>query len=110
MSSGTTTGGGFHEILKERARGPKNLGPMETDMCERAMGMILSGEATPAQIGGFLLVGRAAGDDARELTGYARALRSYVREMEVPSGPPTVTVTGGFDGKLRTFNVGRLPP
>ena len=26
--------------------------------------------------------------------------------MEVPTGPPTVTVTGGFDGKLRTSNVG----
>lgn len=106
MSPGEASYYSFHEILKERARGPKNLGPLETDVCERAMEMILAGEATPAQIGGFLLVGRAAGDDAQEFTGYARALRSRVREIEAPSGPPTVTVTGGFDGKLRTFNVG----
>ena len=106
MSPGKTAGYSFYEILKERARGPKNLGPLEADVCERAMGMILAGEATPAQIGGFLLVGRAAGDDAQELLGYTRALRSRVREIEVPPGSPTVTVTGGFDGKLRTFNVG----
>ena len=106
MSPGEAAGRSFHEILKERARGPKNLGPLEAEMCERAMGMILDGEATPAQVGGFLLVGRAAGDEAQELLGYTRALRSRVREIEVPPGAPVVTVTGGFDGKLRTFNIG----
>lgn len=96
----------FREILKERARGPGHLGHLEPEMCGRAMELILSGEATPAQIGGFLLVGRAVGDNAAELAAYARALRSFVREIEVSPGRPTVTVTGGFDGKLRTFNVG----
>ena len=76
MSPGEGAENGFQEILRERARGPKNLGPLDTEMCERAMDMILTGEATPAQIGGFLLVGRAAGDDAQELAGYTRALRS----------------------------------
>ena len=106
MRSGKTSGECFHEILKERARGPKNLGPLEAEVCERAMHMILDGEATPAQVGGFLLVGRAAGDDAQELIGYTRALRSRVQEIEAPPGSPTATVTGGFDGKVRTFNVG----
>ncbi len=106
MRPGKTSGERFHEILKERARGPKNLGPLEVEVCEKAMHMILAGEATPAQVGGFLLVGRAAGDDVREFTGYTRALRSRVQEIEVPPGVPTVTVTGGFDGKVRTFNVG----
>jgi anthranilate phosphoribosyltransferase len=70
------------------------------------MELILSGEATPAQIGGFLLVGRAVGDSVAELAAYARPMRSFVSTIEAPEGSPVVTVTGGFDGKVRTFNVG----
>jgi anthranilate phosphoribosyltransferase len=70
------------------------------------MELILSGAATPAQIGGFLLVGRAVGDSAAELAAYARPMRTVARTMEAPPGLPVVTVTGGFDGKLKTFNVG----
>jgi anthranilate phosphoribosyltransferase len=62
----------FRRILKLRARGPEHLGYLEPELCERAMELILSGEATPAQIGGFLLVGRAVGDSAAELAAYAR--------------------------------------
>lgn len=96
----------FREILKLRARGPEHLGFLEPELCERAMELILAGVATPAQIGGFLLVGRAVGDSPAEMAGYARAVRSFARPIEAPEGPPVVTVTGGFDGKIRTFNVG----
>ncbi len=106
MSPGGSAGEGFHEILKLRARGPEHLGSLDPELCERAMELIFSGQATPAQIGGFLLVGRAVGDGPAELAAYARATRSFVRPVEAPEGSPVVTVTGGFDGKLRTFNVG----
>jgi len=96
----------FREILKLRARGPEHLGPLDPGLCERAMELILSGDATSAQVGGFLLVGRAVGDSAPEMAAYARAARSFVETIEAPEGPPSVTVTGGFDGKLKTFNVG----
>ena len=99
-------GEAFREILKARARGPRHLGPLDPELCERAMELILSGEATPAQAAGFLLVGRAVGDESVELATYARAARSFVREIEPPAGGPIVTVTGGFDGKVGTFNVG----
>lgn len=97
-------GEAFRELLKDRARGPSRLGPLDPETCERAMDMILSGEATPAQAAGFLLVGRAAGDSPEELAAYARAMRRFVRA--VPTGGPVVAVSGGFDGKLRTMNVG----
>jgi anthranilate phosphoribosyltransferase len=96
----------FREILKLRARGPEHLGFLEPALCERAMELILAGVATPAQIGGFLLVGRAVGDSPAEMAAYARATRSFARPIEAPEGPPVVMVTGGFDGKIRTFNVG----
>ncbi|MCA1719345.1 MAG: hypothetical protein LC781_21830 [Actinobacteria bacterium] len=96
----------FREILKLRARGPEHLGFLEPELCERAMELILAGVATPAQIGGFLLVGRAVGDSPAEMAAYARPMLSLARPIEAPEGPPVVTVTGGFDGKIRTFNVG----
>lgn len=100
------TGEEFAQILKERARGPGHSGHLDPGLCERAMHLILAGKATPVQIGGFLLVGRAIGDSAAELAAYARALRAWTRTIEVPPAPPTVAVAGGFDGKLRTFNLG----
>src|SRR5918998_4941137 len=96
----------FREILKLRARGPAHLGFLDPGLCESAMELMLSGDATPVQIGGFLLVGGAVGDSPAELAAYARAALSFVRTIEAPPGSPVVTVTGGFDGKIRTFNVG----
>ncbi|WP_162924779.1 anthranilate phosphoribosyltransferase [Rubrobacter indicoceani] len=97
-------GEAFRELLRERARGPASVGPLAPEVCERAMCEILSGGATPAQAAGFLLVGRAAGDSPEELAAYTRALRGFVREL--PADRPTVSVAGGFDGKLRTANIG----
>ncbi len=90
----------FREILKVRARGPAHLGFLAPELCERAMKLMLSGGATPAQIGGFLLVGRAVGDSPAEMAAYARPMLSLARPIEAPEGPPVVTVTGGFDGKI----------
>lgn len=100
----------FREILKERARGPGNLGPLDPALCERAMRMILAGQATPAQTSGFLLVGRAVGDSPPEMAAYTRAARTLVRPVTIdnPSRVPLVSVAGSFDGKLRTFNTGAL--
>lgn len=104
MSAGA--GEEFREILKQRARGPTHRGALDPALCGRAMELILSGAATPAQIGGFLLVGRAVGDSAAEMAAYTRPMQALARAFAAPPGPPVVSVTGGFDGKLRTFNVG----
>ena len=96
----------FRQILKLRARGPEHLGFLEPELCERAMELILSGEATPAQIGGFLLVGRAVGDSAAELAAYAHPMRSFVRTIQATEGPPVVTVTG-HPAELLLWALGR---
>lgn len=96
----------FAPYLKAQARGPAHLGELDPETSEAAMTLILRGVPSPAQISGFLLVGRARKEGFRELAAYARAMRSFIREVEPPPGPAVVTVVGGFDGKLRTFNVG----
>ena len=96
----------FAPYLKAQARGPSNLGELDPDFSEEAMDLMLRGVASPAQVSGFLLVGRARTETYKELAAYARAARKFVRKIKAPSGEPVVTVTGGFDGKVRTFNVG----
>ncbi len=68
------------------------------------MGEIMSGEATPAQIGGFLVALRAKGETVDEITGCAEAMREHVVRIH-PTRDDVVDVVGtGGDG-ARTFNI-----
>ena len=96
----------FAPYLKELARGPDSLQDLDPKMAREATELILRGVATPAQAAGFFLIGRAKGNGAGELAGIAQGLLALVRPIESPGDGPTVAVAGGFDGKLRTANVG----
>lgn len=64
---------------------------------------IMTGEATPAQIGAFLMALRLNGETADEITGMAAVMRQ--KAVRVPTDGELVDVVGtGGDG-LRTFNV-----
>ena len=68
------------------------------------MGEIMRGEATPAQIGGFLVALRAKGETADEIVGCAEAMREHVVPVR-PERTDVVDVVGtGGDG-ARTFNI-----
>lgn len=68
------------------------------------MGEIMRGEATPAQIGGFLVALRAKGETVEEIAGCAEAMREHVLPVR-PRREDVVDVVGtGGDG-ARTFNV-----
>ena len=68
------------------------------------MGSIMDGEATPAQIAGFLVALRTKGETADEITGFAEAMREHVVPV-TPQRAPLVDVVGtGGDG-AHTFNI-----
>jgi anthranilate phosphoribosyltransferase len=68
------------------------------------MGSIMDGEATPAQIAGFLVALRTKGETADEIAGFAEAMREHVVPV-TPSRTPIVDIVGtGGDG-ARTFNI-----
>jgi anthranilate phosphoribosyltransferase len=68
------------------------------------MSSIMDGEATPAQIAGFLVALRTKGETADEIAGFAEAMREHVIPVE-PQRAPLVDVVGtGGDG-ARTFNI-----
>ena len=65
----------------------------------------MAGEATPAQIGGFLVALRLKGETADEIAGFAEAIRGYVADRRRRSGPTSSTPPGtGGDGQA-TINI-----
>ena len=48
---------------------------LSAGQAERVMDEVMTGEATPAQIAGFLIALRVKGETADEITGCARAMR-----------------------------------
>jgi len=77
---------------------------------ERAMDEIMSGEATPAQIGAFITGLRMKGETVDEITGAARTMRAKATKIKVSReivsiDQPILDIVGtGGDG-TRTFNV-----
>jgi anthranilate phosphoribosyltransferase len=68
-----------------------------------AMGSVMDGEATPAQLAALLVALRMRGETVEELTGFATAMRERVLRVEAPKGTIDVVGTGG-DGS-GTFNI-----
>lgn len=66
-----------------------------------AMGEILAGEATPAQIAGFVVALRAKGETIEELTGLVEAMYAVMTPISVPGRLLDVVGTGGD----RSFSV-----
>src|SRR6202041_207994 len=76
---------------------------LSADEAEAAFTIIMSGEATPAQIGALLMAMRVRGEQVPEITGAVRAMRSRMAAIEAPDGAIDVCGTGG-DG-AGTLNV-----
>ncbi|MEO8273224.1 MAG: anthranilate phosphoribosyltransferase [Chloroflexota bacterium] len=68
-----------------------------------AMGAVMDGEATPAQLAAMLMGLRMRGETVEELAGFASAMRERVLRVEAPEGAIDVVGTGG-DGS-GTFNI-----
>jgi len=68
------------------------------------MQVIMSGEGTPAQIGGFLVALRAKGETADEIAGCAEAMREHVVAVRPKRDDLVDTAGTGGDGS-NTFNI-----
>ncbi|MBA2615809.1 MAG: anthranilate phosphoribosyltransferase [Actinobacteria bacterium] len=69
-----------------------------------AMGAVMGGEATPAQIGGFLVALRLKGETPDEITGFAEAMRACVLPVRPARSDLVDTAGTGGDG-AGTFNI-----
>jgi len=82
---------GLKPVLARLGRGER-LSHAEADA---AFGVVMDGQATPAQIGGMLMAMRARGETVPELTGAVAALRNRMARIEIPAGAIDVCGTGG---------------
>ena len=78
-------------------------GSLSTDEAHAAMGAVMDGEATPAQLAAMLMGLRMRGETVDELAGFALAMRERVLRVDAPDGAIDVVGTGG-DGS-GTFNI-----
>jgi anthranilate phosphoribosyltransferase len=80
-----------------------NLSALEA---EEAMQIIMTGQATPSQIGGYLVGLRMKGETVDEIAGSARAMRAQASPVPFYNGhgPLLDTAGTGGDGK-HTFNI-----
>src|SRR5882724_1719843 len=86
-------------LLAHVAQG-KSLSESEA---EAAFEIIMSGNATPSQMGAFLMALRVRGESVDEITGAARIMRAKALTIDAPPGTIDTVGTGG--DASGTFNI-----
>ena len=81
-------------------------GSLSVDAAAAAMGEIMSGDATPAQIGAFVTALRMKGETVDEIAGMAAAMREKSLRVPVADGGGVVVDTCGTGGDSSgSFNI-----
>lgn len=91
--------GEFKRLLAKVATGAA----LTESESETAFDIIMAGNATPSQMGGFLMALRVRGETVGEITGAARILRAKAVRIEAPPGTIDTCGTGG--DAAGTFNI-----
>lgn len=76
---------------------------LTTAEAERAFEIMMSGDATPAQIGGFLMALRVRGETVDEIVGAVRVMRAKAVPVSAPADAIDIVGTGG--DAAGTFNI-----
>jgi anthranilate phosphoribosyltransferase len=92
----------FKPILAKVATGQ----PLSAFEARSAFDLLLSGEVTHAQAGGFLMGLRVRGETVEEITGAVEAMRARMLRIEAPEGAIDVVGTGG--DQAGTWNISTL--
>ncbi|MCJ8506911.1 anthranilate phosphoribosyltransferase [Rhizobium lemnae] len=80
--------------------------PLSLEEARAAFDILMSGEATPSQIGGFLMALRVRGETVEEIAGAVSTMRAKMLPVAAPGGVMDIVGTGG-DG-LGTYNISTL--
>ncbi|WP_255950971.1 anthranilate phosphoribosyltransferase [Streptomyces odontomachi] len=79
---------------------------LDADATAWAMDRIMTGEATDAQIAGFVVALRAKGETVEEINGLVRTMYEHAKVIEVPGKTVDIVGTGG-DG-AKTVNISTM--
>ena len=81
----------FKEYIALAASGT----PLTRDQSQAAFDVMMSGDATPSQIGGFLMALRVRGETVDEITGAVSTMRAKMLPVSAPVGSVDIVGTGG---------------
>jgi anthranilate phosphoribosyltransferase len=91
------------DLVRAALAGVIDGATLSLDEARGAMGSVMDGEATPAQLAALLVALRMRGETVDELAGFAAAMRERVVHVDAPDGVVDTCGTGG-DGS-GTFNI-----
>ncbi|MGN6468796.1 MAG: anthranilate phosphoribosyltransferase [Rhizobiaceae bacterium] len=69
--------------------------PLTFEEARAAFDIVMSGEATPSQIGGFLMALRVRGETVEEISGAVATMRAKMLPVEAPADAIDIVGTGG---------------
>ncbi len=81
----------FKQLIAKVAQGEG----LTRDEARSAFDVMMSGEATPSQIGGFLMALRVRGETVDEITGAVGTMRAKMLRVDAPDGAIDIVGTGG---------------
>jgi len=73
---------------------------------EQAFDILMSGDATPTQIGAFLMALRVRGETVAEITGAVRTMRAKMLKIDAPAGAIDTCGTGGDNSGTLNISTG----
>ena len=89
----------FKQLIAKAATGA----PLALDEAKEAFGLMMSGNATPAQMAGLLMALRVRGETVDEITAGALSLRERMTKVAAPEGAIDTCGTGG--DSAGTYNI-----
>ncbi|MCP9464070.1 MAG: anthranilate phosphoribosyltransferase [Nitrospira sp.] len=93
----------FQDILAKIAKGPKTSKDLTWEETKQAIKALVEGEASPVQVGAFLIAMRVKSESVAELAGMTAAVRQYVPPLAIPKDVALVDVPT-YAGKQETFH------
>ena len=93
------------EPLREALRALAAQETLTEEQARRAFDVVMSGEATPAQVAALLMALRVKGETADEIAGAAHALRDAMLRLPCERPDQLVDTCGTGGGTVQTFNI-----
>jgi anthranilate phosphoribosyltransferase len=93
----------MQQFIAKIGKGQKASKDLTWEEAKQAMRMLIEGQATPVQVGAFLLAMRMKVESIAELAAFTAAAREYVAPLSVPRHLPLVDVPT-YAGKQDTFH------
>ena len=79
---------------------------LPADDARWAMTQVMSGEATPVQLAGFLVALRAKGETSAEVRGLADVMLEHAHRIEVPG--PSIDIVGTGGDRMHSVNISTM--